>query len=78
MGGVNAPKNTQKMPCKANYRYSNITGGVRFPKTLWVSDLKLGAVGGARSSLITAHPSEAWPCTILCALKWAKQDRQLT
>ena len=30
-------------------------GGVRFPKTLWVSDLKLGAVGGARLPLIRAR-----------------------
>ena len=34
---------------------SNKQGGVRFPKTLWVSVLKRGADGGARSSLIKAR-----------------------
>ena len=48
------------MPCKANYKYTNLTGGVRFPKTLWVSDLKLGAVGGARSGLIWVLASQAF------------------
>ena len=55
-GEVNAPGKHSN--CALNgqqYKYTNITGGVRFPKTLWVSDLKLGAVGGARLPLIRAR-----------------------
>ena len=55
-GGVNAPGKTLKL-CLEWLTTSIQTeqGGVRFPKTLWVSDLKLGAVGGARLPLIRAR-----------------------